>query len=175
MFQCGAVKILLSLLLLLSAHCLRPAHLPLPLRSSALCRNANDEFDFIEIVSPDTSKSTNSISTKIEKSKKINQLFASISIALGIGLGVYQSNTAVSGLTILKTMEKDSIALGDAICNRKPTIIEFYADWCESCKKLAPSMRAMELKYGDKVNFITLDGMQLKNGEFPQTNIIHTI
>lgn len=51
------------------------------------------------------------------------------------------------------------------MCNGKPTVIDFYADWCESCKAMAPSMRSIESQYKDKVNFVTLDGSNTKNGK----------
>ena len=52
------------------------------------------------------------------------------------------------------------------MCNGKPTVIDFYADWCESCKVMAPSMRSIETQYKDKINFVTIDGSNAKNGAF---------
>jgi thiol-disulfide isomerase/thioredoxin len=51
------------------------------------------------------------------------------------------------------------------MCNGKPTIIDFYADWCVSCREMAPSMRSVEMQYRDKINFVTIDGSDPKNGE----------
>ncbi len=42
-------------------------------------------------------------------------------------------------------------------------MIEFYADWCQSCKEMAPVMRSMELQYADRVNFITVNGVDQRN------------
>lgn len=53
-----------------------------------------------------------------------------------------------------------------AVCNGKPTIIDFYADWCASCKEMAPSMRSVETQYKDRINFISVDGSNSKNGMF---------
>jgi thiol-disulfide isomerase/thioredoxin len=59
-----------------------------------------------------------------------------------------------------------------AVCNGKPTIIDFYADWCESCRAMAPSMRSMEAQYKDRINFISIDGSNSKNGEFQATGVV---
>jgi thioredoxin-like negative regulator of GroEL len=42
--------------------------------------------------------------------------------------------------------------------NGKPTIIDFWAPWCENCKVMAPTLYSLEEEYHDKVNFITIDG-----------------
>jgi thiol-disulfide isomerase/thioredoxin len=54
-------------------------------------------------------------------------LFASL-------LFLYQSVQPVSNVAILKVMERDSVPMNIAFCNGKPTVIDFYADWCINCK-----------------------------------------
>ncbi len=44
-----------------------------------------------------------------------------------------------------------------ALANGKPTMIEFYAEWCEACKEMAPSMIDIEQKFGKKINIIFLN------------------
>ena len=70
-----------------------------------------------------------------------------------------------SSVALLHTMAKDSENINVAMCNSKPTIIEFYADWCESCKVMAPTMRSLELFYAKQVNFVTLDGTASVNAD----------
>lgn len=41
--------------------------------------------------------------------------------------------------------------------NDRPTIIEFYADWCESCQTMAASNWQLEQKYGQQINFVMLN------------------
>eukprot|EP01035_Chromulina_nebulosa_P017878 gene17878-23494_t len=66
-------------------------------------------------------------------------------------------------------MEKESIGLKQALCNGKPTIIDFYADWCENCKSMAPTFRQMEFLYDKNVNFVTIDGSNPANSKLVET------
>lgn len=36
----------------------------------------------------------------------------------------------------------------------QPTLLEFWAAWCENCKELEPTMKAMHAKYGSRVRFV---------------------
>ncbi len=44
-----------------------------------------------------------------------------------------------------------------ALTNGKPTILEFYADWCEICQKMAPAMLSAEKKSFHKLDFVLLN------------------
>src|SRR4051812_3934589 len=37
---------------------------------------------------------------------------------------------------------------------KTPTLMEFWATWCENCQHLEPAMKAMHVKYGARVNFV---------------------
>lgn len=39
----------------------------------------------------------------------------------------------------------------------KPTVVDFSADWCSWCKKLEPTIKNLEQKYSDKIDFKTID------------------
>ena len=39
----------------------------------------------------------------------------------------------------------------------KLTVIDFYADWCGPCKYIKPYFQDLERRYGDEVEFKTID------------------
>lgn len=39
----------------------------------------------------------------------------------------------------------------------KPTVIDFYASWCQPCKQLNQVLEKAKGEYGDKINFMTVD------------------
>jgi len=98
-----------------------------------------------------------------DRIKTVNRLAAVEASVLATGIFALQVANPVSGVTLLRAMEADSLPVASAICNGKPATIDFYADWCESCKAMAPTTRALEVTYGDKVNFIALDGTKPRN------------
>lgn len=62
-----------------------------------------------------------------------------------------------------KAMAKDvcsddpSEQLQDALEGNKLIVIKFYADWCGTCRAIAPSFNAVKKAYKSKVVFITVN------------------
>jgi thiol-disulfide isomerase/thioredoxin len=84
-----------------------------------------------------------------------NFLIAIVAIALGVALflGLRAETTSVS----LEKLNQASTPLEVAISNGKPSMVEFYADWCTVCQKMVPDIAALEEQYTDKVNFVMLN------------------
>lgn len=74
-----------------------------------------------------------------------------LSIALFLGL-----RTETSSLS-LESQVKQSTSLSVAFNNNKPTLTEFYADWCTSCQSMASDLGEIKQAYGDRVNFVMLN------------------
>ncbi len=57
----------------------------------------------------------------------------------------------------LDVLARNSLDPETALNNGKPTILEFYADWCEVCQEMAPSMIKFKEKYEDKIDIVMLN------------------
>ncbi|MBE9032105.1 thioredoxin fold domain-containing protein [filamentous cyanobacterium LEGE 11480] len=84
-----------------------------------------------------------------------NLLIAIVAIVLAVvfALGLKTQTSSAS----LPAMAKASVPLDVALRNDKPTLMEFYADWCTSCQRMAPEMAELKETYGDRVNFVMLN------------------
>ncbi|MGK7931176.1 MAG: thioredoxin domain-containing protein [Microcystaceae cyanobacterium] len=67
------------------------------------------------------------------------------------------SSSPLTQLMTLKTMAKTATDYQIAMNNGKPTLIEFYADWCNSCQKLAPSLEKIHQTYSDEFNLVMMN------------------
>ena len=68
-----------------------------------------------------------------------------------------------------------------AFTNGKPTYLEFYAEWCEICKEMAPEITELKKDFDNEINFVFLNVDNPKWDKFikqfnvngiPQINII---
>jgi thiol-disulfide isomerase/thioredoxin len=74
-----------------------------------------------------------------------------LSVALFLGLRTGTNSGTLSSLAAV------AVPLDVALKSGKPTLIEFYANWCSACQAMAKDMTALEQQYGDRINFVMLN------------------
>ena len=74
-----------------------------------------------------------------------------LSVAVVLGL---QTRTPSASLS---DMAEASVPLEQAITNGKPTLVEFYANWCTSCQAMASDLQQLKSEYQQDINFVMLN------------------
>jgi len=80
-----------------------------------------------------------------------------LSIAVVIISLVFFKNLFFKSTFLLKTFGELSVDPEIAFKNNKPTFLEFYAEWCEVCKEMAPKISVLKEEYERDINFVFLN------------------
>ena len=67
---------------------------------------------------------------------------------------------------LLKSFGESSVDPEIAFKNNKPTFLEFYAEWCEVCKEMAPKVANLKEEFGQDINFVFLNVDNQKWGNY---------
>lgn len=84
-----------------------------------------------------------------------NFLIALVAIALSVTL--FLGLQTQTGTAALEAQAQESTPLEVALINGKPTLMEFYANWCTSCQALAKDLGELKQQYAEEVNFVMLN------------------
>jgi thiol-disulfide isomerase/thioredoxin len=75
-----------------------------------------------------------------------------IVLAAALSLGLRNQNA-----TSLEAQAGKSQPIEVALSNGKPTLMEFYANWCNSCQAMAQDLDHLKQQFGETVNFSMLN------------------
>ena len=88
--------------------------------------------------------------------KNIKTILA-LFIALVFVFLILFKNLLFQSTYLLKSFGELSVDPEIAFKNNKPTFLEFYAEWCEVCKEMAPKVSALKEDYEKDINFVFLN------------------
>ncbi|GAB4277081.1 MAG: thioredoxin family protein [Oscillatoriaceae cyanobacterium] len=80
-------------------------------------------------------------------------VMAAVILSVALFLGLRTDTTSIS----LPELAAESVPLEVALSNGKPTMMEFYANWCTSCQAMAPELEELKQHYQDQINFVMLN------------------
>ena len=120
-------------------------------------------------VSPPVVTSTAACAEISPSERRRNLILAISSPVAAAAVYATQKLNPVNPVALLQRMETTSVALPDALATGRPTLVEFYAPWCVSCKESAPSMMRLEKQFSDKVNFVVINGDDPSNENLVRT------
>ncbi|XP_068654406.1 thioredoxin-like protein HCF164, chloroplastic [Aristolochia californica] len=102
---------------------------------------------------PVTAASTN-VEVAAMPNKSSSRRIAVASTAAAVGL--FLSTRLEFGVS-LGDLTANAVPYEQALSNGLPTVVEFYADWCEVCRELTPDVYQVEKQFKDRVNFVMLN------------------
>ncbi len=114
-------------------------------------------------------------------SNKFQKIFLALFLLFFIAFILFFKSTIFESTLLLRNFGNLSMDPELAFTNGKPTYLEFYAEWCEICKEMAPEVTALKKDFDNDINFVFLNVdnpkwdkfiKQFKVNGIPQINII---
>ena len=95
-------------------------------------------------------------SSELLSNKNLKAIFIFLIAFFIISLILFR-NFFFQSTFLLKSFGDLSVDPEIAFQNNKPTFLEFYAEWCEVCKEMAPKVAVLKEEYEKDINFVFLN------------------
>ena len=87
--------------------------------------------------------------------RRERMLLAAVAAVLALALIWMRGGLNPAGQ--LEQLARQSPDLPVALADGRPTLVEFYADWCEACRAMAPAMTQLEQHHRGKLDVVMLN------------------
>ncbi|TCD57697.1 thioredoxin [Synechococcus sp. BS56D] len=77
--------------------------------------------------------------------------------AIALALILFLLRNGLSVESPMDQLARRSLTPEQALSNQKPTMLEFYADWCEACREMAPAMLETERRTNGRMNVVLVN------------------
>ena len=78
-------------------------------------------------------------------------------IAVALSIGLLLMRGGIQSETPMEQLARRSVDPDVALTNGKPTLIEFYADWCQVCREMAPAMLELERSTQNRLDVVLVN------------------
>ena len=95
--------------------------------------------------------------TNSDKELSIFQKYFLVFLSICLVISLFFIRNGFKANAMLDELAKNSLLPENALSNGKPTVLEFYADWCEACKEMAPDMVDAKRQNANKVDVVLLN------------------
>ena len=95
--------------------------------------------------------------TNSDKELSIFQKYFLVFLSICLVISLFFIRNGFKANAMLDELAKNSLLPENALSNGKPTVLEFYADWCEACKEMAPDMVDAKRQNANKVDIVLLN------------------
>ena len=85
------------------------------------------------------------------------QRWVLVLVAVVLSLGLLILRGGIQSESPMEQLARRSLDPQTALNNGRPTLIEFYADWCQVCREMAPSMLELEKSSKDRLDVVLVN------------------
>ena len=85
------------------------------------------------------------------------QRWVLVAVAVALALGLVMLRGGIQSESPMEQLARRSLDPQTALTNGRPTLIEFYADWCQVCREMAPSMLALERRSRERLDVVLVN------------------
>ncbi len=95
--------------------------------------------------------------TNADKDLSFFQKYFLVLLSILLVISLFFLRNGFQANAMLDQLAKNSLLPEQALSNGRPTVLEFYADWCEACKEMAPDMIDVKKQNSNKVDVVLLN------------------